>query len=280
MKTKHNPHSRRTRVGKLARQGYDHKRNYFLNRLATDTIPKSIRRRRSWFVNEVLQGKTLHLTIHRADRQPGTFLDRFDRNECGTLAGAKLAAREKARRLVLGGYSVAADGNILDAERLGVWPYFDLGIRSFDGCEERYSADSFDGSSEAKVLTFDFSEDVRREIAQRYIEEEQPGYNDEGQWYLVDGERVQWASRNRQFDPWHDGAAVISISWLVGELGGAAREIDVRLETSEDDRLHGEELYLAEQLVLDYVPASLEYDTEDYSEGFLAWSLGQALVKE
>lgn len=67
------------------------------------------------------------------------------------------------------------------------------------------------------------NETIRREIAEKVAEQATAGYmkDAQGEWYVVDGTEVVRRERRAPWNPWHDGADVISVEDLVFEFGGA-----------------------------------------------------------
>lgn len=105
------------------------------------------------------------------------------------------------------------------------------------------------------------SDNIKQEIAERVVEQAHPGYDSGymGQWYVVDGERVMHAQRQRQFDPWHDGADVISVDDLVFWAGGAEEDqADFDAGNYDDEN----EVEAAVSFALGYIPSN--YDAEAY----------------
>lgn len=81
---------------------------------------------------------------------------------------------------------------------------------------------------------------IRRNIAEKVVEQAHPGYSKmaQGEWY-TDGERLYHAEDNRAWDPWPDGALVISVDDLVYEFGGAQEahcDFSPAIESGIDDR--------------------------------------------
>ena len=116
----------------------------------------------------------------------------------------------------------------------------------------------------ARLITINDS--IKQEIAERVIEQAHPGYDSGymGQWYVVDGERVQHAQSQRQFDPWHDGADVISVEDLLFWAGGAGNDrADFGVDNYDDE----DEIEAAVLFALGYIPDS--YDAEEW-EAYVA----------
>lgn len=69
-------------------------------------------------------------------------------------------------------------------------------------------------------------EEIKEEIATRLVQQEALGHDKEyqGEWYVVNGDKVVHAERNRPWNPWGDDDAVIAVDELIFELGGAGDE--------------------------------------------------------
>lgn len=114
------------------------------------------------------------------------------------------------------------------------------------------------------------SESIKQEIAERVVEQAHPGYSSEymGEWYVVNGTRVQHKQRNAPWAPWSDAADVISVEELVFLYGGAEQDRADFDPTPSDDLSENEDeaermgYESAVAFALDYVPAS--YDAADY----------------
>lgn len=121
----------------------------------------------------------------------------------------------------------------------------------------------------ANIITI--SESIKQEIAERVVEMASPGYSPDaqGNWYVVDGERVMWHNNNTaQWTPWSDDAATIHVNDLVWYFGGAEAEnadFDPSIETAgEEDEQEG--MKIAVEFALGYVPDS--YDAAAYEARF------------
>ena len=103
------------------------------------------------------------------------------------------------------------------------------------------------------------SDSIKQEIAERVVEQAHPGYDTGylGEWYIVDGARLMHRQRTAPWDPWHDGADVISVEDLVFAIGGAeADRADFDAGNYDDE----DEVEAAVMFALDYIPDS--YDAE------------------
>lgn len=102
--------------------------------------------------------------------------------------------------------------------------------------------------------------DIKEEIARKVVEQASAGYSKaaQGEWFVIDGASVMHRDETAQWNPWHDGATVISVDDLVGLYGGADAE--------HADFDPGEDVDSAVQFALDYVPDS--YDSADYAARF------------
>lgn len=69
-------------------------------------------------------------------------------------------------------------------------------------------------------------EDIKQEIAEKVALQAGAGYMKDfhGEWFVVDGTEVVHRASNAPWNPWHDGADVISVEDLVFEFGGAEQE--------------------------------------------------------
>lgn len=104
------------------------------------------------------------------------------------------------------------------------------------------------------------SEDIKQEIAEKVAQQASAGYSvdAQGEWYVVDGERVVHAQRNRPWNPWSDDADVIAVDDLVFLYGGAEQE-HADFENGVDG---ADDWEPAVDFALGYVPSS--YDAADY----------------
>lgn len=100
---------------------------------------------------------------------------------------------------------------------------------------------------------------IKEEIALCLVHEQSAGYDRQymGEWYVVDGKRVAHAELNRQFDPWHDEAKVISVDELIFEVGGA-EEDGATFDTPSP--CSDEEFEAVVSFAYFYVPDSYEVD--------------------
>lgn len=110
------------------------------------------------------------------------------------------------------------------------------------------------------MRTIQISESIKQEIAEKVAQQQSAGYSvdAQGQWYVVDGEEVMHAQRNRPWNPWHDSADVISVEDLVNIYGGA-EEDRAEFTNGEDG---ADDYEVAVDFALGYVPDS--YDAEAY----------------
>ena len=101
------------------------------------------------------------------------------------------------------------------------------------------------------------AENIKDEIARRIVEQAQPGYASEymGEWYVVDGVQLMHAQQNRHFDPWHDGAEVVSVEDLVFIAGGAH---DDHADFDAGNYYDDDEVDAAISFALSYIPDAYE----------------------
>lgn len=109
------------------------------------------------------------------------------------------------------------------------------------------------------MTTITISESIRQEIAQRVVEQESAGYSmdAQGEYFVVDGERVMHRSRTAQWAPWHDDAEVIGVLDLVFFFGGA-EEAQASFGLERDEANDADAVEAAVSFALDYVPANYD----------------------
>jgi hypothetical protein len=113
------------------------------------------------------------------------------------------------------------------------------------------------------VTIVEISESIKQEIAEKVCEQASPGYSTgaQGEWYVVDGEKVVHAQENRPWNPWHDDAEVVSVDELVFILGGADEDRASFDPSPEGDVSEEVAWEAAVMFALGYVPD--RYDTAD-----------------
>lgn len=106
------------------------------------------------------------------------------------------------------------------------------------------------------MATITIAESIKSEIARRVAEQAGAGYSKDaqGEWYVIDGERVVHAQPNRPWNPWHDDAQVIDVETLVFEFGGAEAE-HADFENGVDG---ADDFEAAADFAFNYVPDSYE----------------------
>jgi hypothetical protein len=112
----------------------------------------------------------------------------------------------------------------------------------------------------ANIITI--SESIKQEIAEKVAEQASAGYSPDaqGNWYVVDGERVVWHNNaTAQWKPWSDDAAVIHVNDLVWYFGGAKEE-NADFENGVDG---ADDFDLTVDFALGYVPNSYDQDIID-----------------
>lgn len=105
------------------------------------------------------------------------------------------------------------------------------------------------------------AESIKNEIAEKVVEQAHPGYSKgaQGQWYVVNGEKVVHAQESRAWNPWNDDDHAISVEDLVFEFGGAESDnadFDPSPSDDIDDDTEEAAYERAVEFALDYVPSS------------------------
>jgi hypothetical protein len=109
------------------------------------------------------------------------------------------------------------------------------------------------------------SDSIKQEIAERVVEMAHPGYSADyqGNYYVVNGERVMHRQSNARWNPWSDDADVIHVNDLVWYFGGAKQEnadFDPTPAEGYDEETGTE---IAVGFALGYVPDSYDQDHYD-----------------
>lgn len=105
------------------------------------------------------------------------------------------------------------------------------------------------------------SESIKQEIAEKVAEQASAGYSPDaqGNWYVVDGERVMHYESTAAWKPWNDDASVIHVNDLVWYFGGAKEE-NADFENGVDG---ADDFDLTVEFALGYVPNSYDQDVLD-----------------
>jgi len=107
---------------------------------------------------------------------------------------------------------------------------------------------------------------IKREIAEKVMLENSAGYSRQfqGSYYLVNGIKIMHCQSNAPWAPWADNARVISLDFLINEIGGASKE---RANFSDEDFNENE-------------CTREEYDSNalDFIEGYIPSQYDQAIV--
>ena len=105
---------------------------------------------------------------------------------------------------------------------------------------------------------------IKHEIAAALVAEAHPGFSSQYMacHYVVDGNHVVAAEPNRQWDPWLDDADVISVDYLVNDVGGARKD---NITFGDDDQDNWNEDGLAEAIEFteSYIPDEYDQDEVD-----------------
>lgn len=108
------------------------------------------------------------------------------------------------------------------------------------------------------------SDSIKQEIAEKVCEQAAPGYEKlaQGQWFVVNGEKVVHAQEHRSWDPWHEDDEVVAVDDLLWYCGGARREhADFDPSPAEGEYDEATAWEIAVEFALGYVPDA--YDTKD-----------------
>ena len=114
----------------------------------------------------------------------------------------------------------------------------------------------------ANIITI--SESIKQEIAEKVAEQASAGYSADaqGNWYVVDGDRVMHCENTAAWKPWNDDANVIHVNDLVWYFGGA-REERADFENGVDG---ADDYDLTVEFAMSYVPDSYDQDVIDGME--------------
>lgn len=106
-------------------------------------------------------------------------------------------------------------------------------------------------------------ESIKQEIAEKVCKQAAPGYEKlaQGEWFVVNGEKVVHAQEHRPWDPWNDDD-VVAVDDLVWYCGGARQEhADFDPSPAEGEYDQDVAWEIAVEFALGYVPSA--YDTAD-----------------
>lgn len=124
------------------------------------------------------------------------------------------------------------------------------------------------------------NEDIKQEIAEKVAEQAHPGYSKDaqGEWYVVNGEKVVHAQSNRPWDPWNEDDEVVSVDDLVWCCGGGEQDhadfdptpdpSGINSYPADPDEAEKLAWELAVGFALGYVPDSYDPATLPYEEEY------------